>query len=117
MSFKLAIADIVSVPMKFEMKDGGTTRKFAFSLKCKRISATEWFDGVRDENGRVVDARVKALMMDLTTGWEGQTLVNDEDGSPADFCPEALDVMLGTPGLLDLAVQRYMAESAAKVKN
>lgn len=117
MPYKLAIANIVNVPMKFSMKDGGTIRQFAFSLQCRRILAAEWFEGVRDENGRVVDTKVKSLMMDLTTGWKDQTLVNDEDGQPAEFCQEALDVMFDTPGLLDLAVTKYLAEGQAKAKN
>lgn len=118
MGFKLVVADVVVVPMKFTLKDGGTARRFDYTLQCRRLTSTEWYDGVRDDAGRLQDAKIKALMTDVTIGWKGQTLVADDStGEPAEFCTEALDVMYQTPGVIDMAVENYLKECAAKVKN
>jgi hypothetical protein len=118
MAYKLVVADVVVVPMKFSLKDGGTSRRFDYTLQCRRITATEWHDGVRDDAGRLQDAKIKALMTELTIGWKGQTLVDDDTtGEPAEFCAEALEVMYQTPGVIDMAVENYLKEYAAKVKN
>ncbi len=117
MPFKLAIADVVNVPLKFQLQDGGTTRQFNYSLQCKRVSMTEWNESVMGDNGLGDTNKIRSTMMNLTIGWKGQTLVSDEDGQPADFCEEALEIMFGASGVLDLATAKYMAECAAKVKN
>jgi hypothetical protein len=117
MAYKLAVSNTVMVPMSFSLSDSGKEKKFKFSLSCERLDSRDWDARIRNDAGTVTDEQVKQTLLDITTGWQGQTLVLDEDGQPAPFCAEALDMMLATVGVLTVAARSYTTEVAAKQKN
>lgn len=117
MNFKLAISDMVSVPVIFEQMDGGKKKKFNFKLLMERMTEEDWLASVKDENGIVSNVKIKDQLISITKGWEDQTFVLNEAGAPAEFCEEALAVMFGVPGILNICLNSYVKESAAKAKN
>lgn len=115
---KLSVSNKVLVPVKFALKDGQATKQFSFTLTCERLTTAQWEEGITDPQKEIhTNERIRKTMFDITTGWQGQTLVLDDDGEPAAFCEEALEVMFDASGVLDLAVQSYMKESGARAKN
>jgi hypothetical protein len=115
---KLSVSDQVIVPVKFSLKDGKAIKQFAYTLTCQRLTSKEWEDRITDpESGRHTPARIRDTMADITTGWQNQTLVLDDSGEPAECCAEAVDIMLGASGVLDVVVVSYMKESGARAKN
>jgi hypothetical protein len=108
MQYKLSVAAFLLVPMAFTLTDGDKVTSFEFELQAKRVGEDE-FQASND--------KIKALMLDIITGWKGQTLVLDEDAQPAAFCREALEVMFETPGVVDIATRNYLKEVAARAKN
>ena len=117
MGYKLAVKNVVVVPVKFSMPDEGKTKLFNFSITCERQTAAEFQAGGQDDNGTFGNQKLREQMLDITTGWTGQTFVLEDDGTPSAFCRDAFEFMLGVPGLLDVVVLSYMKESQAKAKN
>jgi len=117
MSYKLAVSNTVSVPVKFSQADGEKLKHFAFTLFMERQSQQEFEEGCKGEHGVPTDAKVRERMLALTTGWKNQTFVIDDDGTPAEFCQEALDVMFSAVGVLDVVVKSYIKENGARAKN
>lgn len=119
MGYKLAVSDEVIVPIKVVMKDGGKEKKFAFELVCDRVPDDEFQARIRDEELQdiVTNEKIRETMIDITTGWRGQTLVLGDDGEPADFSKEAFEVMLDASGMLDAVSRSYVQTAKAKVKN
>jgi len=117
MKYKLAVANTVTVPVFFKQMDGGKEKNFSFSLLMDRVTEEEWEASIRDDSGKISSLKIKEQMLNLTTGWEHQTFVLDESGAPAEFCQEALEVMFGVPGVLDVCLKSFIKESAAKGKN
>lgn len=118
MQFKLAIADVVEVPVKFEVKDGRDVRRFKFSLTCKRADTESWQAALVDERGNWSDAKMREQFRELTTGWSSdQQFVLDEHGKPAEFSGEALDFLLCQPGVLTVVFNSYSKATSATAKN
>lgn len=109
---KLAIANIVRVPIKFEVNEQGKTKSFFFHLLCDRLSQDEIGERTKDP-----EKKLSEFVRGVTLGWEGQTLVLDEDDKPADFSLETFDLMFGLPNLALLAYNSYFKEVGAKAKN
>jgi hypothetical protein len=116
-NYKLSIAAIVVAAVAFSMNDAGKTKEFKFKLSFERLPEDEWKRRITNEAGQVDQACIKKTLADITSGWEGQTLVVDEAGEPAPFCPDARDVMYATPGFVDVALAAYMKEVGARTKN
>lgn len=110
--FKLAIDDVVEVPVKFTIKVKGVAKLFAFPFTATRLSQDE-VSSRMDETGK----KTKDFMADLVTGWTGQRLVLTADDQPADFSPEALEVMLNAPGVATAFFNAYIRDCGAKEKN
>lgn len=110
MAYKLTISDTVEVPVKFEVKDGGSMIRFDFALLAKRLPAAAFADLGRDDSGRTV----ADFLAEQITGWRGQRLVVDDDGDPVPFSPEALSVMLSLVGLAGLAFEAYVQACGAR---
>ncbi len=110
--YKLAIEDRVDVPVKFTLKSKGIARLFQFTLDCTRLTQDEIATSM-EEN----EHKVKTFMKPLIGGWSNQRLVLLESNEPADFCPEALDVMLNTAGVAMAIYNAYAKECGAKEKN
>jgi len=117
MQYKLSVAAFLLVPMAFSLTDGDKVTAFEFELQAKRVGEDEFQASIKGEHGVPTNDKIKALMLDIITGWKGQTLVLDEDGQPATFCREALEVMFETPGVVDIATRNYLKEVAARAKN
>ena len=112
MALKLAIQDVVNVPVRAVFNDGGQTRRFDFTLQCTRMATDPLAEAIRSE-----DKKTTEIMAEVTTGWSGQRLVLGDDGEPAPFSKEALGVMLSAPGLANLAFNAYLKEVGAREKN
>ena len=115
--YKLAIAAYLLVPMVFSLADGETETKFDFKLQAKRLCQEEWNQRIKGDAGVATNERIREVLLDITTGWRDQTLVQNEDGSPATFCREALEVMFATRGVQENYIASYLKEVLAKVKN
>lgn len=118
MNFKLAIAAVIAATVSFTMNEDGKTRNFKFTLSFDRLDEDEWKRRITNEAGAVDSKLVKQTLIEITRGWDGQTLVVDEaTGEPAPFCPEARDLLYATPGMTDVVLGAYMKEYGARVKN
>lgn len=116
-SYVLAVADTLIVPISFRTADGASARSFAFTLTMDRQSEEEWNAGVADSDGVVQSGKIKDHLISITKGWKDQRFVLDDDRQPADFCAEALNVMLSAVGVGEVVLRAYMKENSAKVKN
>lgn len=112
MAFKLAIANTVKVPVKFTLNNGDKIAAFSFNVTCDRLDQAEIKSRLGDG-----DALISEFLADVITGWDGQKLVVEEDGTPAGFDAEALDMLLGTAGVSLVIFNAYLKECGAKVKN
>lgn len=112
MAYRLSIENTVHVPVKFTLNNAGKAAAFSFSLKCDRLEADELKERIERK-----DLLISDFLRGVVKGWQGQTLVVDEDGKPAEFGPDALDVMLATAGLGTVVYMAYMKECGAKEKN
>jgi hypothetical protein len=112
MAYKLVIADIVGVPVKFTMNDAGKSKNFQFTVDCKRLTQ----DVIRDrtKDGEVL---IKDFLPEVMEGWRDQKLVIDDDGKPAEFNDESRDFMLNVAGLPLVIYTAYLKECGAQVKN
>ena len=117
MAYKLSVSDILSLTIAFDLADGDKKKKFNFTLLAKRLGEDEFQSRCKGDEGIPTNEKIKQVMLDIVTGWKGQTLVLDEQDQPADFCAEALDVMFQTPKVLDIVTQVYLKEVGAKAKN
>ncbi len=113
MGYKLSVGNKVVVPVKFELADAGQKKKFSFTLLCTRLTDKEFQDGIKGEGDFPTPEKIRAQMLEITTGWENQTFVLDDDGAPAMFCSEALEVMFAATGVLDVVLKSYLKEVAA----
>ncbi len=109
MSFKLAIGNIVQVPVKLTMKEGAVNRSFAFTLTANRKTP--------EETEALGDVNIKDFLLDNVTDWSDQRLVLTENDEPAAFSRDAFDYMLKLPGVLGVVWVAYQRETAGKEKN
>ena len=107
--YKLAVANIVNVPVKLMMREGSINRQFNFTLTAIRKTPEE-LEGQPEQT-------IKEFLLENITDWSGQRLVLTENNEPAAFSPEAFDYMLKQPGLLLLIWAAYQRECAGKEKN
>lgn len=114
---KLAVSNKVIVPIKFSMQDGKKTVPFKFSLVCDRLTIPEWQERVKGEDGFITNEKIKETLTEITTGWEGQNFVLEDDGTPSEFNEENLALMYDATGVIDLVLASYLKESAARAKN
>lgn len=109
MNFKLAVANIVQVPVKFTMKDGSVNKLFSFTLTANRKTP--------EEIEQQPEQTIKEFLVENVTDWSGQRLVLLDSNEPAPFSAEAFDYMLKQAGLLAVVWQSYQRECGAKEKN
>lgn len=112
MGYKLIISNTVRVPIKLTLNDAGKEKEFSFTLVCDRLDADEIQQ--RQQSG---EALISDLVRGVTRGWEGQTLVVDEEGKPAEFDIAAFDVLLSVKNLSAVLYAAYLKECGAKAKN
>lgn len=105
MTYKLAIASLVDVAIKFKVQDGGAVKTHAFKLIGKRKSQDEVRKIAADD-----DTTVKEFLLENITGWREQRLVlNEASGEPAPFSAEAFECMLSLAGMEVIAYRAYLA--------
>ncbi len=102
--FKLAIGDTLTLKVKGFVTDGPKPVAVEFKATAKRVDSERY----RDTFGKDSQVLGADFVREVLTGWEGQKLVMDEDGQPADFCPEALDTMLQLVGIESYIVRAYV---------
>ena len=113
MARKLVVSDTVQVPITVVLANAtGKADIFKFSLICRRLSG----DDLRKQIARE-DHLVNDFLAELTTGWQGQKLVTEDDGTPSEFSPEALQDLLSIAGVPALCLAEYLKEVVAKSKN
>lgn len=112
MAFKLAIANVVKVPVKLTLNNGGKIAAFAFSVTADRLDQDQIKTSLGDG-----EALISEFLTEVVHDWHGQTLVIDENDKPADFGPEALEMMLSTAGVSMVIFNAYLKEVGAKAKN
>lgn len=104
--FKLAIDDVVEVPVRFTLRVKNVDKSMAFTLIAKRVSLDDYSD-----------QSVAEFLRSNVTDWKDQKLVLDQDGSPAEFSDDAFDAMLKVPGVTGAVWNAYQREVGAKTKN
>ncbi len=112
MAFKLAVANTVKVPVKLTLNNGDKIASFAFSVTADRLDQ----DQIKSRLG-TGDELISEFLTGVIRDWNGQTLILDEDDKPADFGPDALEMMLGTAGVSAVIFNAYLKEVGAKAKN
>lgn len=112
--YKLAIEDIVEVPVKFTLKAGAVNKTFKFNLIMQRKTQEEVTTRLEE-----CDFKFKEFLKTpgLVTDWEGQRLVLDDAKEPAPFEEATFDIMLGAQGVAQVIYNAYLRETGAKEKN
>lgn len=110
MAKKLAIGNVVDVPVKFTINNAGKTVAHSVTLVCDRLDNDEI-------QKRLNELTVKEFVTEVTTGWKNQRIVVEEDGTPSEFDAEGLEVLFSLPGAPNLAFSAYLKECGAKEKN
>lgn len=106
----LRIGNFVQIPVRLEINDAGKTAVFSFRLTAKRLSVDQWRDNFTTE-GEHGEQTIKDFLLDHITGWNGQTLVIDEETDhPCDFSRDNFALMLGVLGVQSVVFSGYMKE-------
>ena len=63
------------------------------------------------------DASIKEFLSQVTKDWSDQRLVQNEDGTPADFSPEAFDALLSIAAMPVFIYAAYIKAISVKEKN
>ncbi len=109
MSLKIAVGNVVQVPVKFTLRDGSVDKLFSFSLTAQRRTPEE------------IDAQpelsVKDFLLDNVTSWSGQRFVLLDNDEPAPFSRDNFEFMLKQPGVLGTVWLSYQRHCASKEKN
>ena len=107
--YAISIEDIVSVPVKFTMRERAVDKLFSFTLTAKRKT--------QEEIEEQPELSVKDFLLDAVTDWSGQRLVITDNKEPAAFSREAFEYMLKQPGLLGIVWAAYTRACGGKEKN
>ena len=107
--FKIAIGAVISVPVKFTLREGSVDKLFAFTLTANRKT--------QEEIEEKPELSVKDFLLENVTDWVGQRLVLMENNEPAPFTREAFDFMLRQPGVLSVVWSAYQKQAGSKEKN
>ena len=109
MSLKIAVGNVVEVPVKFTFRDGSVDKLFSFHLTAVRRTQEEF-----EEQPELT---AKDFLLDNVTAWSGQRFVLLDNNEPAPFSRDNFDFMLKQPGLFNVVWGAYQRHSASKEKN
>lgn len=113
MAFKLIIANTIVTKVKGVFTDeNGAERPFDFQLEQDRVDQAELQATLTNQSEPAA-----AFIKRVTKGWRGQRLVLTEGDAPADFSPEALDVLLSISGMGGFCYQAYLKQVLVHEKN
>jgi hypothetical protein len=107
--FKIAIGGVISVPVKFTLREGSVDKLFTFTLTAARKT--------QEEIEEKPELSVKDFLLDNVSDWQGQRLVLLENNEPAPFSRDAFDFMLRQPGVLSVVWGAYQKQAGSKEKN
>ena len=112
--YKLAVENVVEVPVKFTLKSGKVNKAFAFTLTAKRLPQDEITEAFK-----AVEFNFKAFLeaTSVVTDWSGQRLVLDDAGEPVPFSADAFSFLLNVTGVAQAIYVAYAKECGAKEKN
>ena len=109
MSYKIAVGNVVQVPVKFTLREGSVDKLFSFSLTAVRRTP--------EEADAQPELSVKDFLLENVSDWSGQRLVLLENNEPAPYSRDAFDFMLKQPGVLGVVWTAYLRQCASKEKN
>jgi hypothetical protein len=109
MSVKIAVGNIVEVPLKFTFRDGAVDRLFSLTLTATRKT--------QEEIEEDPDLSVKDFLLNNVTDWGNQRFVLLDNNEPAPYSRENFEFLLKQPGLLGTVWQAYQKAVASKEKN
>jgi hypothetical protein len=110
--YKVVVSDTVIVQVAGNTGDAnGRQVPFKFSLVCKRKTQDDITAAL---NGVTL---TKELLREVTTDWRGQTLVLEQDDTPAAFSPDAFDALLDIAGMPSVCLNKYLTANGAVEKN
>lgn len=112
MAYKLAISNIVEVPINFTLRTGAGEQPFEITLVCDRIDREKVKEVFESKDQTAID-----VLVNVTRGWKDQTLILDDTDQPAAFTSEAFAELLKVPGVAVVALNSYFGEISAKRKN
>lgn len=113
MTYKLALGNQLGVVVEGESNDeSGAFKPFSFVLVCTRLTAEQLAE--RQKKG---EQTFLEMFQELATGWQKQTLVLNDDGTPAAYSPEALAVLFSIPGMPMQVYTAYVQQVAVRQKN
>lgn len=114
MAFKIAVANKVLVNVKgsFKGETPGSKVEYDFDLKMKRLDQEQINERVG--SGSIT---IAGFIEELSEDWFRQSLILNEDDTPAAFSPDALKAMLRQPGMSVAIYQAYLAQVGAQAKN
>jgi hypothetical protein len=114
MAFKIDLSPTFRAEVSIDIpgEDGGiVTRKFTGVFA--RMSLSQ-LTALKDKS----DMTDRDFAQSLLQGWDGMTLVTDEAGQPAAYCPEALECLLDIPGATNGIISSfYFAQAGLKKKS
>lgn len=102
--FKLTIGSMLTLRVKGFITDGPKPVAVEFKATAKRVDSERY----RATFGKDSEVLGADFLREVLTGWSDQKLVTDEDGQPADFCPEALDALLQIVGIEAYILRAYV---------
>ena len=119
--FKLAVGNAISFPVTLNLMDGAQARQFRFTLSGNRMSQDEMHEEINHPGKLLSDILLASCASDpdqpRITGWSGQRLVLNEDGTPAEFSREAFAAMLSFVGVPRTIFDAYSEACGNKAKN
>jgi hypothetical protein len=113
MALKLAIEDKVAVHVQGVLAGAikGDRKKVDFHIYMKRLTQEEINASMKEEEP------LNDFIKRLADGWDGQRLVLNDDDTPADFSPQALDKLFQTAGMLMWIYRAYLRDVGIQEKN
>lgn len=113
MGYKVVIGNKINTKVKGFYKDAsGVSRAFNFELVQDRMGQDELQEIIADKSETTAE-----FVKRVTSDWKGQRLVLTEDDKPAEFNPEALDVLLNIAGMANFCFQAYTSQVLVTEKN
>lgn len=109
MGIKLVLSKLVKFPVKGEINDEkGNKQAVHFTLTCERRQPEDWKEVF------VEGEKLSVGFAKIIKDWSD---VQDEEGKPVPYSPEALDQLFSIPGVAQLTYVAYVTESGVKAKN
>lgn len=113
MAYKLAIANEFGLKVEGKTRDeSGAEKTFSFVLTCERLNGDQIQQSIKNNT-----ETVQQFFERVAKGWKDQRLVLDEEGKPAEFCADALRVLLSINAMPALCWQAYLTQVGATAKN